>query len=75
MSKSHANLFDLRLHTLRTCPFLAYIPKYLLSDRKSGEWADWLWAFFWFKHTEEGNCKCKASLAEGLFQIVTPAAT
>jgi len=62
---NHSNLFDLRLHSLRTCPFLAYIPAYIQKRKDTGKWAKWLHEFYGYKHKEENNCKCD-QLLEGL---------
>ena len=57
-SKNHSNLFDLRLHSMRTCPFLAYTPAYFTMKHDSVEWAAWLYEFFKAKHEEEDHCNC-----------------
>ena len=59
-SSEHSSIFDIRLHSLDTCPFLVYIPAYLSHDRKSKEWAEWLHDFFGHKHKEENKCNCDA---------------
>ena len=65
-SDAHANLFDWRLHSMKTCPFLAYIPHYLTADRGSAEWALWLFEFYKAKHAEEGNCKCATKIVAAI---------
>jgi hypothetical protein len=50
-SSQHSNLFDLRLHTLNTCPFLAYMPHYYSMDKNS------------YKHKEQDSCTCNKLLA------------
>jgi hypothetical protein len=63
-SKNHANIFDLRLHSINSCPFLSYIPAYLTKRQDVGEWANWLYGFFGIKHQEERKlpwrkCDCE----------------
>lgn len=66
-SRQHANLFDLRLHSIRTCPFLAYPPAYLLLRKDTKRWALWLHAFYGAKHREERwwgrKCTCDEELS------------
>jgi hypothetical protein len=66
-SANHGSIFDMRTrfpfwHSLKTCPFLAYIPAYLRHDRKGAEWAEWLYEFYRNKHKEEGGCACDAQI-------------
>ena len=60
-STNHAIVFDLRLHSMETCPFLTYLPA--RTALRGQEWADWAWTFYGAKHREEGNCTCAADLA------------
>jgi hypothetical protein len=65
-SKNHAVIFDLRIHSLDTCPFLSYMPNETFMDHKSKEYAIWLHHFFTKKHEEEQDwyhCKCVEELA------------
>jgi hypothetical protein len=77
LGENHADgplyIFDLYLHSLGTCPFLAYIPAYLAHDRKSADWAKWLLDWLRLKHKETHkrlaailspgyNCKCDEQL-------------
>lgn len=39
-------VFDLRLHSLKTCPFLAYLPAKMFMAKDSREWALWLYEFY-----------------------------
>jgi hypothetical protein len=58
-SANHGTIFDLRLHTIYTCPFLSYTPNYFYYDNKeSREWAEWLYWFFENKHKTEDHCSC-----------------
>ena len=59
-STNHAIVFDLRIHSMRTCPFLTYLPATALRGQ---EWADWAWKFYGAKHSEEGRCTCATDLA------------
>ena len=75
-SKNHATIFDFRLHSLETCPFLSYTPGYLVlgnSDLK--RWAEFLYKFYGRKHLEERDswmaifssgyhCKCDKILGK-----------
>jgi hypothetical protein len=67
----HKNVYDGRVHTGDTCPFLIYSPKY--NNWKAGalgdaDWGEFLLHFFRAKHKEEKGCKCDALLG-----IVKPA--
>jgi hypothetical protein len=73
-SRNHAKVFDLRLHSLKTCPFLAYIPAYLFRRKNTAAWAAFLHDFFRAKHEEEFGrvaailspgyrCSCEKELA------------
>jgi len=57
-STNHGNIFDLRLHSLHTCPFLAYMPAYFRLRKNAGKWAAWLHEFYQYKHREEDDCNC-----------------
>jgi hypothetical protein len=66
-STNHSVVFDLRLHSLDTCPFLSYLPNETFMDHNSKEYAVWLHNFYAKKHEEEENlwgCKCKQELIE-----------
>ncbi len=60
-STNHAIVFDLRLHSMETCPFLTYLPA--SASLHGQEWADWAWKFYGAKHREEGRCTCDEELA------------
>ncbi len=60
-STNHAIVFDLRLHSMDTCPFLTYLPASM--SLQGQDWADWAWKFYAAKHREEGRCTCDADLA------------
>jgi hypothetical protein len=65
-STNHAYVFDPRLHSLDTCPFLTYLPNQAFMDHSSKEYAVWLHHFFCKKHEEEVDlwrCKCDQELA------------
>ena len=57
-STNHSNLFDLRIHTMKTCPFLVYTPAYFTMRKNTKKWAEFLYTFFQNKHIEENHCKC-----------------
>jgi len=67
---NHMNILDMRLHSLDTCPFLAYSPaynKHKKGDMSDLEWAQFLHKFFKAKHEEEKdiyNCDCEGQLKE-----------
>ena len=66
-SKNHANLYDLRIHSIETCPILTYPPHYFLLHDKPG-YGKWLLDFYHEKHNEEvalpwRHCTCEAELA------------
>jgi len=64
-SKNHAVLFDLRIHSMDTCPFLTYLPNSMSMNHDSKEWAAWLLQFYRAKHQEEHglyNCTCEQEL-------------
>jgi hypothetical protein len=63
-STHHSSIFGLRLHSLRTCPFLAYIPAYAALHENLAKWAAWLHKFYGYKHKEEARCRCDAMLGE-----------
>ena len=63
-SRNHARIFDVRLHTIRTCPYLAYTPAYVFLRGNPARWAAWLRRFYRRKHKEEGRCNCAAQLAQ-----------
>jgi hypothetical protein len=65
-STNHAVLFDLRIHSLDTCPFLSYMPNETFMDHKSKDYAIWLHHFFSKKHEEEQDwyhCTCVQELS------------
>ena len=66
-SEQHANLFDLRIHSICTCPFLAYPPAYWRLRKDTKKWAGWLHGFYGAKHREEGRrgrkCTCDQILS------------
>ena len=62
-SRNHARIFDLRFHSIRTCPYLAYFPAYVFLRGNTARWAAWLHTFYGNKHREEGHCSCVAELA------------
>ena len=59
-STNHSIVFDLRIHSMDTCPFLTYLPNTALQGQ---EWADFCWKFYGAKHREEDNCTCNADIA------------
>ena len=59
-STNHGIVFDLRIHSMETCPFLVYLPNTALRGQ---EWADFCWKFYGAKHAEQDNCTCDADLA------------
>jgi hypothetical protein len=61
-STNHAIVFDLRIHSMDTCPFLTYLPNTGLQGQ---EWADFCWKFYGAKHREEDHCTCDADIAGG----------
>ena len=63
-STNHAIVFDLRIHSMETCPFLTYLPARTFMQGQ--DWADWAWKFYAAKHREEGHCTCDAELAAPL---------
>jgi hypothetical protein len=67
-SRQHANLFDLRLHSIRTCPFLAYPPAYLMLRKDTKKWAQWLHGFYGAKHREARWWGCKCTCDQELSQ-------
>ena len=65
-STNHAFVFDPRLHSLDTCPFLSYLPNQAFMDHNSKEYADWLYQFYRKKHEEEADlwgCSCDRELS------------
>ncbi len=64
-SKNHAVVFDPRIHSLDTCPFLSYLPNETFMDHNSKEYAAWLYHFYSMKHEEEKDlwgCTCDQEL-------------
>jgi hypothetical protein len=64
-STQHAVVFDPRIHSLETCPFLSYLPQVTFSDHNSPEYAQWLYQFYSKKHEEEADlwhCTCNQEL-------------
>jgi hypothetical protein len=66
-SEQHANLFDMRIHSIRTYPFLAYPPAYCRLRKDAMKWAEWLHGFYGAKHREERwwgrKCTCDQVLS------------
>jgi len=65
-SSQHANLFDLRIHSMDTCPFLTYMPHAMFSNHDTVEYATWLHDFYMHKHEEEQSiwgCTCDQQLS------------
>lgn len=60
-STNHAIVFDLRLHSMDTCPFLTYLPNAMALQGQ--DWAQFAWKFYGAKHREEDNCMCDAEIA------------
>ena len=67
-STRHSSIFGLRLHSIHTCPFLAYIPAYMLLHKNLAKWAPWLHKFYSHKHKEERHCRCDALLSVHICQ-------
>jgi hypothetical protein len=66
-STHHAVVFDPRIHSLDTCPFLSYLPNVAFMDHDSQEYAVWLHHFYSMKHEEEQDlwhCTCNQELSE-----------
>lgn len=68
-STQHANPFDLRLHSLETCPFLAYLPNVTFRSHTTVSYAQWCLRYYTAKHDEEStlfwrHCTCVAQLAK-----------
>ena len=64
-SKNHAGIFDLWLHTLKTCPLLSYTPTYARLHKHVYAWAEWLHGFFRAKHLGKRwffKCPCESEL-------------
>jgi len=61
-SKNHLNIFDLRIHSIFSCPFLAYMPNYFLNKDNKTKWANWLYGFYKTKHQEENHCTCSKEI-------------
>ena len=59
-STNHSIVFDLRIHSMDTCPFLTYLPNTALRGQ---EWAEFCWKFYGAKHREQDNCTCDADIA------------
>ena len=62
-STRHSSIFGLRLHSIHTCPFLAYMPAYMMLHRNLAKWAPRLHEFYGHKHKEEGHCLCDSLLS------------
>ena len=63
----HDNVWDARVHSLDTCPFLAWTPNakaWRGGEMTDEKWGEFLHDFFKAKHKEEGDCKCKKMLEE-----------
>ncbi len=63
-SAGHPGIFNVRLHSIRTCPYLAYMPAYAALRKDPARWAPWLHRFYRHKHKEEGHCRCDALLGK-----------
>ena len=61
-SKNHSVVFDPRLHSMDTCPFLTYLPA--ATFLRGEDWAKFAWKFYGAKHREEGNCLCNSELTD-----------
>ena len=64
-STQHAYVFDPRLHSMNTCPFLTYLPTVASPRQDTPEFAARLHRFFTHKHEEERffyRCKCEEKL-------------
>ena len=64
---NHDNVWDMRVHSLDTCPILTYSPAYKRhedGDMTDAKWAKFLHGFFEEKHDEEGDCDCDEELAD-----------
>lgn len=59
-STNHSVVFDLRIHSIDTCPFLAYLPAAVSLHGQ--EWAEFAYNFYSHKHIEEDHCTCDAEL-------------
>ena len=59
-STNHSIVFDLRIHSMDTCPFLTYLPA--ATALRGQEWADWAWQFYGAKHAEEDHCACDVDI-------------
>jgi hypothetical protein len=59
-SEQHAKLFDMRIHSIHTCPILTYPFAYCRLRKETKRWAEWLHGFYGAKHREERRCgrKC-----------------
>ena len=58
-STNHSIVFDLRIHSMETCPFLTYLPN---TSLKGQEWAEFAWKFYGAKHAEQDNCTCDVDM-------------
>jgi hypothetical protein len=65
-SKNHHNIFDLRIHSIFTCPLLSYPTAYLFIRPNKLKWAWWLHYMFGHKHSEENHCKCVDEIAASM---------
>lgn len=57
-STNHANVFDLRIHSLNTCPFLTYMPNYMALQNDNKKLGEFLYSFYHYKHLEANCSKC-----------------
>jgi len=75
-STQHATVFDLRIHSMDTCPFLTYGPHVAFSRHDTPEYASWLHDFYMHKHLEEKDlrhCTCDEELSRPAGPAITPA--
>ena len=52
-STNHANVFDFRIHSMHTCPFLTYIPNCMALQNDNKKLGEFLYEFYHYKHIEE----------------------
>ena len=63
----HDNVWDARVHSLDTCPFLTWTPnatKWRSGAMTDAEWGEFLHDFFRHKHKEEKDCDCDKLLKD-----------
>lgn len=74
-SSQHSVIFDPRIHTMDTCPFLTYLPHEASSRHDTSEYAMWLHDFYMHKHQEEQSiwgCTCNQEVYAPV-QVPSPA--